>query len=263
MMMKPPIAAVFASILASAIGLVCFSESIFAQTRGNPYTPPRTADGKPSLEGIWQARNSAAWGLESHPGDAGIQAGRSVIIDPPDGMIPYLPSAAAKRKENYRNRVSADPLAKCYMPGVPRVMYLPFPLQIFQTPKYIAILSEFANSYRVIHMGSDHPNYGVNFWMGDSRGHWEGDTLVVDVRSNIGDTWLDAVGDFHSSALHVVERYTRTESDVITYEAMIEDPAVYTRPWKIRMPLYLNREKNAQLLEYVCYAYTDDLGEGK
>jgi len=153
-----------------------------------------------------------------------------------------------------------DPEAKCYMPGVPRLNYEPFPFQIAQFDDHVLIIYEYIHIHRLLLMdGSPHPDPEViDFWMGDSRAHWEGDTLVVDVRNFNDQTWFDRAGNFHSDALHVVERYTRTGPDHMTYEATIEDPKVFTRPWKISMPLYRRQEKNVQLLEYECYAYERD-----
>ncbi len=222
------------------------------------YTAPRTVDGHPDLQGIWQSLNTAAVNLEDHIAVLDMPAGRTVIVDPPDGKIPYTPAAAQKQKENFKNRVKADPLNQCFIPGVPRVMYLPFPLQIVQTPKYVVIASEFAHTVRTIYMdGSKHPG-DVDFWIGDSRGHWEGDTLVVDVANNNAETWLDRSGNFHSGALHIVERITRTEPDLLTYQATLDDAQVYTRPWTIRMLLYRHKEPNFKLLEYECNAYLED-----
>jgi hypothetical protein len=146
---------------------------------------------------------------------------------------------------------------------VPRVMYLPFPMQIVQTPKYVLIASEFAHTLRTIYMnGTKHPG-DVDFWIGDSRGHWEGDTLVVDVANLNPETWFDRSGNFHSDALHIVERISRTEPDLLTYEATLEDPKVFTRPWTMRMLLYRHREPNAKLLEYECNAYLEDAEKEK
>jgi hypothetical protein len=239
---------------AGLISLVLVAVPLAAQS----YKAPRTADGNPDLQGIWQVMNTAAVNLEDHIATLGMPAGLSVIVDPPDGKIPYTPAAREKQKENYKNRAKADPLNICYIPGVPRAMYLPFPMQIVQTPKYVLIASEFAHTLRTIYMnGTKHPDVAL-FWIGDSRGHWDGDTLVVDVANNLPDTWLDRSGNFHSDALHVVERITRTEPDILTYEATLEDPQVYTRPWTIRMLLYRHKEPNFKLLEYECNAYLED-----
>jgi hypothetical protein len=217
------------------------------------------AESKRDLQGIWEVRdNTAAAGLEAHSADNGIRAGQSVIVDPPDGKIPYKPEALAKKAENFKNRATADPVNRCFLPGVPRIAYMPFPFQIFQTPEFVAITYEYVHASRTIHMRNPKHLDDISFWMGDSRGRWEGDTLVVDVADNEAGTWLDASGDFHSDALHVIERYTRTSPDTLLYEATIEDPKVYTRPWKISMPLYRHSEKNAQLYEYECHVYKEN-----
>ncbi len=231
----------------------CLSTNLGAQG----YKAPRTADGKPDLQGIWEARNTAAGNLEAHGGSAGIRAGASVIVDPPDGKIPYLPAAIAKRDANFSKRATADPYAKCFLPGVPRVMYLPYPFQIFQTADNIAIASEFDHTTRTIYMKGGHYAEG-EFWMGDSRGKWDGDTLVVDVADFNADTWLDMSGNYHSEQLHVVERFTRTAADTLQYEATMTDPKVFSRSWTIRMPLYLVKDPGAQLYEYECAVYLDD-----
>jgi len=204
---------------------------------------PRTAEGKPNLEGIWQASSTADADLEDHAAELNMPAGRSVLVG--GGSIPYQPWAAAKKLENFRDRQTVDPLAKCYMAGVPRTMYLQFPFQIFQTPQVIGIAFEWMLDYRLVYTdGSKHPE-------GDSRGHWEGDTLVVDV-ANINDkTWLDMAGDFHSDAMHVVERYRMTDRDTIEYEATIEDSKVFTKPWTIRLALRRRVDRD-RLFEYVC-----------
>jgi hypothetical protein len=235
----------------------------FAQSAAvaKKYAPPRAADGKADLQGIWQVRNAAAGSVEAHGASAGIPAGNSVIVDPADGKIPYQPWAAEKRDANYKNRATADPLNKCYLPGVPRVMYLPFPLQIFQTPKFIAIASEFDHATRTIPLdGSKHLD-DIDLWMGDSRGRWEGDTLVVDSIDFNDQTWFDLAGDFHSAALKLVERFTRTGPDTLLYEVTFEDAKVFTRPWKIGMTLYRHDEKNFQLYEYECAGYLDEAAQ--
>jgi hypothetical protein len=215
---------------------------------------PRTSDGKPDLQGIWQVRNTAAYNLEDHAARFQMPAGRSVVEG---GAIPYQPWALAKRQENYANRQTADPLAKCFMPGVPRIMYLEFPFHIFQTRDHIAITFEWSSVYRLIYLNGKPGPQGIDFWMGDSRGHWEGDTLVVEVRNHNDKTWFDMAGNFHSDALRLVERYSMLDADTIQYEVTIEDPKVFTRPWKIHMPLY--RQKNMdRILEYQCQAEAEE-----
>ena len=215
---------------------------------------PRTADGKPNFEGIWQARSTAAADLEDHAARWNMLAGRSVVAG---GAIPYQPWAAERKAENFRNREKADPLNKCYMPGTPRIMYLDYPFQIFQTPQAIAMAFEWSLDYRLIYMdGSRHPT-DIDSWMGDSRGRWDGDTLVVDVGNSNDKTWLDMAGDFHSDALHVVERYRMTDADTIHYEATIDDGKVFTKPWTIRLELHRRTDRN-RLFEYVCEAELEE-----
>jgi len=187
-----------------------------------------------------------------------MPAAWGVITDPADGMIPYKAGGKAKRDENFKNRATLDTDNKCYMPGVPRLMYMPYPFQIFQSAKHIIIASEYIHVQRTIYMdGSPHLD-GVDFWMGDSRGHWEGDTLVVEVTDFNCDTWLDAAGNYHSDKLKVTERFTRAAPNLMTYQATIEDPEVYTRPWTISMPMYLHEEPNFRILEYECHSYRED-----
>ena len=239
-----------------------------AASGAEAYKAPRTADGKADLNGIWQAVNTANWDLQEHAARSGpvvalgaagaVPAGLGVVDG---GEIPYLPAAAAKKRENFENRLTADPEVKCYLPGVPRATYMPFPFQIVQTPKYILIAYEYAGASRTIYMDQVPPN-PVDSWMGHSVGHWEGDTLVVDVTRLNDQTWLDRAGNFHSDALHVVERYTPLNPDALTYEATIEDPKVFSRPWKMSMPLYRRLEKNAQLMEFKCVEFVEELMYG-
>ena len=225
------------------------------------YTPPRTRAGQPDLQGIWQVANTAAWDIQDHAGQRfpGLPprfsepAGQGVVEG---NEIPYQAWALAKKQENYQNRVTADPEAQCYLPGVPRITYMPFPFQIFQFADRVAILYEYLHTTREIFTdGSPHSKLATELWMGDSRGHWDKDALVVDVTLFTDQTWFDRSGNFHSDGLHVVERYTRTGPDHMRYDATIEDPKVFTRPWKMSMPLYRRQEMNSQLLEYECYAY--------
>jgi hypothetical protein len=179
---------------------------------------------------------------------------RSVVRE---GVIPYQPWAAARKAENAANRKTADPLAKCYMPGVPRIMYMEFPFHIFQTPDHLAITFEWSQVYRIIYTNGAPAPEGIDFWMGDSRGRWDGDTLVVDVKDQNDKTWFDMAGNFHSDQLHVVERYTMTDPDTIQYEATIEDPKVFTRPWTIAMPLHRHKSLD-RILEYQCNAEMEE-----
>ena len=213
---------------------------------------PRTADGKPDLSGIWQAATTANWNIQAHAAEKDVPAGLGVVEG---DEIPYQAWAAARKRENFANRATADPESKCFLPGVPRITYMPFPFQIFQTPRHIAITYEFVHAVRRIYMNSPHPEGPIEFWMGDSRGRWDGDTLVVDVVHFTDQTWFDRAGNFHSEALHVVERYTPVTRNHINYEVTIEDPKVFTRPWKMSLPLYRRMEQNIRVLDYECYAF--------
>jgi hypothetical protein len=214
---------------------------------------PRTADGKPDLSGIWQVLNTASWDIQDHGARLGVPAGLGVVEG---NEIPYQPWALKKKQENFATRATTDPEAKCYLPGVPRATYMPFPFQILQGPGHIVIAYEYAHTVREIYMtNTEHPRGPIEWWMGDSRGRWDGDTLVVDVVHFTDQTWFDRAGNFHSEALHVVERYTPTGRDHIRYDVTVEDPKVFTRPWKMSMFLYRRQEPRTQLLEYECYSY--------
>ena len=213
------------------------------------YDGPRTPEGNPDLSGFWQVLNSAAWDIRAHNAQDGIPAGLGVVVG---GEIPYQPWAAEQQQENYANRLTADPVRQCFLPGVPRITYMPFPFRILQTPDHVVVTYEFAHAVRIIYTdGSPHP-LPNDFWMGDSRGHWEGDTLVVDTTHFNGRTWLDAAGNFHGDGLHVVERYTPTTPYHIDYEVTLEDPDVFTRPWTMRMTLYRRMDEGLQILDYDC-----------
>jgi hypothetical protein len=218
-----------------------------------PAAIPRTPDGKPDLSGIWQVLNTAAWDIQDHAAQKGVPGGQGVVEG---NEIPYQPWALARKKENYERRADVDPEAKCYLPGVPRLTYMPFPFQIVQTPKELTILHEYVHTVRYIFTdGTPHPPGPIEWWLGDSRGRWEGDTFVVDVVHFNDVTWFDRAGNFHSAALHLVERYTLIDADHIQYDVRVEDPKVFTRPWDMSMVLYRRREKNVRLFEYECYGF--------
>jgi hypothetical protein len=230
---------------------------------------PRTADGKPDISGIWQAVGTAHWDLLDHapqppalyqlgaigavPGGRGVVEGNS---------IPYQPWAAEKKQQNFANRLTEDPEIKCYMPGIPRATYLPFPFQIVQTQRDIFFAYEFANADRKVNMG-DPTEYPYGTWMGWSNGRWEGDTLVVDVTGLNGMSWLDRAGNFTSENAHVVERYTPLDRDHLRYDVTIEDPTVFTRPWTISLPLYRRIDAGAELVEFRCVEFTERLLYGE
>src|ERR1044071_4988756 len=285
---------VFVAVAVAAAG--CNSQSTSAPTGSTAvYRAPRTADGKPDLNGIWQALNSANFDLRPHaarpalsllpaPGRSGVPGlVRATTVELPDplvrplgavggvpagegvvvgGEIPYQPWAAAKREENAREWLKRDPEIKCFMPGVPRATYLPYPFQILQSTDKVILAYEFAGATRTIHMDKvgDSPS---PTWMGWSRGHWDGDTLVVQVTDFNDETWFDRAGDFHSDQLKVTERYTPQSPYHLTYEATIEDPKGFTRPRTIRMPLYRRVEPEKQLLEYKCVEFVEELLYGR
>jgi hypothetical protein len=216
------------------------------------YSGPRTSDAKPDLNGIWQVLNSAHWNLEPHSPEDGVPGGQGVVEG---GTIPYKPEALAKRQENYAKRASADPMSHCYLPGVPRITYVPLPFEIVQSPKYVVFAYEYAHARRIVYTdGSPHVE-ALEFWMGDSRGQWEGDTLVVDTNNFNDKTWFDKAGNYHSEQLHVVERFKPRGPDHVWYEATITDAKVFTRPWKMRMMLYRRLEPGLQLLDYDCVSF--------
>lgn len=230
---------------------------------------PRMPGGKPNLNGLWQAMTTANWDLEDHSAQAGnvielgaidaIPAGYGVIEG--GGTIPYKPEALAKKKENFANRLKLDPEIKCYLPGIPRASYMPYPFQITQSNNDILFAYSYDAATRVILMAK-HREAELDTWMGTSNGHWDGDTLVIDVTGFNGRAWLDRAGNFATDSAHVIERYSLTDENTMNYEATIEDPAVFTRPWKISFPLYRHREKNARLLDFQCVEFVEELMYG-
>ena len=252
-------AAVAAAMMAMVLA-ACGGE---AQERA--YRAPRTPHGTPDLGGIWQANNSANWDLEPHAASMGplFQLGAAFSVPPglgvvEGGEIPYLPDAKSKRDEHRANWLKLDPEIKCYMPGIPRATYMPYPFQIVQSNDTILFSYEYASASRVVRMNSKEQS-PAPAWMGWNVGRWEGETLVIDVTDHMPDTWFDRAGNYHSDALKVTERYTAIDANTLQYEATIEDPQVFSRPWKISMPLYRRREPNAQLMEYKCVEFTEEL----
>jgi hypothetical protein len=242
----------------------------------------RLPDGKPNLNGIWQALNTANYDLEPHVARAALQlvpgqfvpvpapqivalgaigsvpAGLGVVVG---NEIPYKPEALAKKKENQEKWLESDPEIKCYLPGVPRATYMPYPFQIFQSKDYVFMAYEYAGAVRNIYMKNPGPP-PADSWMGQSVGRWEGDTFVVEVTGFNDQTWFDRAGNYHSDALKVTERYTPRGPDHLMYEATIEDKNVFSKPWKIQMPLYRRVEENAQLLQFKCVEFVEELMYG-
>jgi hypothetical protein len=265
----------------AAIALVLSALPGAGQT--SPYEPQRLSNGRPDLNGIWQALNSANYDIERHMarpamalregphgplpaasvlalGTVGAVPGSMGVVE--GGTLPYRTEALAKKKENQKNWLTRDPEIKCYLPGVPRATYMPFPFQIFHSEKAIFIAYEYAGAVRDVYLEDPGPA-PIDSWMGQSVGRWEGDTLVVDVTGLNDQTWFDRAGNHHSDQLHVVERYTPIGPDHIQYEATIEDPQVFTRPWKIRMPLYRRIEEGARLMDFKCVEFVEELLYGQ
>ena len=236
----------------------------------------------PDLNGIWQAINTAHWDLEDHvarpaletivgpAGDipaaavlalgaiGGVPGGQGVVEG---GNIPYQPWAAVRKQENFTNVLTRDPEVKCFLPGIPRATYMPYPFQITQSTNRVLMIYEFASANRTIYLDDVGPA-PVESWMGHSVGRWEGDTLVVDVTDQIADTWFDRAGNFHGSKLRVTESYTPVSSNHLHYQATIEDAEVFTEAWTISMPLYRRQETDVQLMEYKCVEFVEELMYG-
>jgi len=271
-----------AAATAGAVAISSLGTPVSGQ-QAAAYRAPRTPDGHPDLNGIWQANNEANWDIQMHvarpalalrAGPYGPVPAKEVLAlgavgSVPPGMgvvenneIPYKPEALAQKKKNQDAWLTSDPEIKCYLPGVPRATYMPYPFQIFQSPKAFFIAYEYAGATRNVYLKDPGPA-PVDSWMGQSVGRWEGETFVIDVTGFTDTTWFDRAGNFHSEALHVVERYTRTSPDILQYEATIEDPKTFTRPWKMSMPLYRRAEKNAQLMDFKCVEFVEELMYGQ
>jgi len=265
----------------AAVALVLASFGTARPSAQGPPLPqapiPRTPDGRPDLNGVWQALSTANFDLEDHgSGPSPVLLMGALGATPPGesvvdgGRIPYRPEALAKRNENRKNAVpgtpgrhlQADPELNCFLPGVPRATYLPHPFQIFQSSTVIWMVYQYSYARREIPLGAP-TEAPYESWMGWSNGRWEGDTLVVDVTGFNGETWFDRSGNYHSDALRVVERYTPIGAYHLMYEATIEDPKTFTRPWTISMPLYRRIDRNVRLLEFKCPELVEELHMGE
>ena len=256
-----------ASIALIAASIVCVAcTDAQDQPEEADSTPEVGTASPPDLNGVWQAMGTAHWNLEAHSAEAlsefwqlgavaAIPAGQSYVVE---GEIPYLPEALARREANRAGWPANDPEAKCYQPGIPRATYLPYPFRIVQGVGDILFAYEFASANRVVHM-DEYVDSPIDSYMGWSNGRWEGETLVIDVSDFNGLTWFDRVGNHHSDALEVTERYTLLDPDHIRYEATITDPNTFSEPWTISMPLYRRVEENAQILEYKCVEFAEEL----
>ena len=253
----------FIGVIMTAAAMLLFAGAARAQQVDRPVR----ISGRPNFNGVWQAINTAYWNLEAHSPEAlknfwqlgaigAIPGGQSMLRG--GGTIPYLPEALKKRNENRARWPAADPEAKCYMLGVPRVTYHNFPFQIFQGNADLLMVYPFAAGQRVINM-KDHSELPVDSWMGKSNGKWEGDVLVIQTLNQNGQSWLDRAGNHASNQLKVTERFTLLGPNHIWYEATLEEPQTFSKPWTIEMPLYRLIEKNAQLLEHKCVPFADML----
>ena len=281
----PRLKTVIVTLVAAACGALITAAAIPLAGQGPTaaYRAPRTPDGKPDLNGMWQTLNEANYDIEMHmarpalalragpygpvPAAPVLALGAVGAVPPGMGVveggeIPYKPDALAKKKDNQEHWLERDPEIKCYLPGVPRATYMPYPFQIFQSPTALFIAYEYDGAVRNVYLKDPGPA-PIDSWMGQSVAKWEGDTLVIEASGFNDSSWLDRSGNFHSDQLKVVERYTRTAPDVISYEATLTDPDVYTRPWKIGMPLYRRLEKNAQLMDFKCVEFVEELMYGK
>ncbi len=248
---------------------VLFLILTLAAVQAQPFTPKLTVDGKPSLEGHWNNQaGSAPWDIEPHAAGFQLPAGEGIIVDPADRKIPYKPEALLKRNDLRDNHIFDDPQGHCAPSGIPRQTYTPFGFQVLQPRGAVIILYEAEHAYRVIRTdGSPHLPKSIKLWQGDSIGHWEGSTLVVDSTNFNGRTWLDMAGNFTTDSLHVVERLTPIDANTIQYEATLEDPAIYTRPWTMSFRLRRNSQSGYYILEFACHEgerdlqhYTEDTG---
>ena len=251
-----------AAIVATALGTACNSTppTVNQETKAIASNGvPRTADGKPDLNGVWQGGNGRRGTWEEANSGLGVggtgtdaaapanPASQQVITDP----APYKPEAAARVLESFNKRGIDDPAGLCLPLGVPRLALVGlFPIQIVQTPTQVVILHEYMSVFRVIPLNAEHRTDVGPAYMGDSVGHWEGDTLVVDVTNFNDKGWLSGTGTFHSDALHVTERFTRVDKDQIDWVITMEDPNVLTKPWTVKTTLMLR--EGTRLQEYVC-----------
>ena len=266
----PSIVTIAVVILLVQIGL--YNRQLQAQARGAQgqaaapaYRAPRTADGRPNFNGIWTSMNEANWDIQPHAANFGRVVALGAVDAVPPGLgvvdggeIPYLPAALTQKRQNFEKRLSLDPEIKCYLPGVPRAMYQNRPFQIIQSRDVIMMVFEFAGAVRTINMGKP-TEAPADSWMGWSNGRWEGETLVIDSTGFNDMTWFDRAGNYHSDALHVVERITATSADHLNYEATIEDKNVFSKPWKMSFPIYRRKERNAQIMEFKCVEFVEEL----
>lgn len=244
---------------------ILIAGAVFAQPGGDI---PRLANGKPNFSGVWQSLTTANWNILTHGASAGPPQYGAILSTPPGrgivvgDEIPYLPAAAEQQRRNYENRWSEDPELKCYLPGVPRANYMPYPFQIFHSDEHMLFAYQFAGAARIVHLNEVVPS-AIDSWMGISNATWDGDTLVVEVSGFNGQAWLDRAGNHASYALRVTERYTFAGPDAIDYEATLEDPRTFSEPWTIAFRLYRHAGPEPHLMEFKCVEFTEELLYGE
>lgn len=226
-----------------------------ALAKAKAFSPRRTPDNRPDMQGVWRAGPATGTeNIEEHSStpDGDDAGGKSLIVDTPDGKVPYQTWAVTQKKENREKYI--EPNVLCFLSGVPRTMYVPTLMQILQVPGYVVLVLERAHAYRIIPTdGRLHLGETLKLWNGDSRARWEGNTLVVDVTNQNAKTWLDQAANFYTDAVHMVERFTLIDPDTIHYEVTIEDPNVYTSPWRIAFPLRRFKDTGYEFLEEGCH----------
>lgn len=266
--------------LSSLMGLACLT--LLASNSWAQYDPPRTAAGKPDFSGVWQVLNTANDSLEAHAGRAAQVMREGPVVPVPvkalvslgavgaippslgvveGGEIPYKSSALAKRQENRDNWVTADPEVRCYLPGIPRATYMPFPFKIAHNDAALLFSYSYASAVRNVALSDPGPA-PIDSWMGQSWARWDGDTLVIETTGFNDSTWFDRAGNYHTDKLKVVERFTRTSEHTVDYSATLEDPEVFTKPWTINMPLYKRVGDDAQMLQFNCVEYVEEMMYG-
>jgi len=271
------VAALLAGTLLFTLAGTAEAES--SSQEAETYVAPRGPGGKPDLNGTWQAFNRANYNLEHHPAQAAMAMRKGPVVPVPakevvalgavgavpagigvvvGDEIPYLAKARKQRDENRETWLSRDPEIKCYLPGIPRATYMPFPFQILHNKDALFFAYEFAGAVRNIHLTDPGPA-PIDSWMGQSVGSWDGDTLVIETTGQNDQTWLDRAGNFHSEMLHVTERFTPTSPHTLSYEATLEDEKVFEKPWSIRMTLYRLVGNDARLQQFNCIEFVEEL----
>jgi hypothetical protein len=263
------VSALAAAVCAGALAGALFGGAapVTGQDRAN--RGRRTADGKPDFNGIWQAMNTANWDIQDHDQRQGplFQLGAAFSVPAGEGVvvgneIPYRPEALAKKNANGKDWLKLDPEIKCYLPGIPRATYMPYPFQIVESSNTILFAYAYANASRIVPLNAELTT-PIDTWMGYPSGRWDGDTLVIDSKGFNDETWFDRAGNYHSDALHVIERYTAAGPDALRYEVTIDDPKVFTRSWQMRMPLYRRLEDPPHLLKYHCIEFAEEVLYGR